>query len=491
MRHLILNMAGTEKRMAVLEGSRLAEVVIRHPGKTSILGNIYKGRVIDVLPGMQACFVDIGIGKNGYLHRDQLLSFKHNKKAEGEKDSLSISQLVKQGEELIVQVVKEPTGDKGPKLTNIVEVPGRGLVYLPDGNYVAVSKRAADSEREKMKSTARLLTENREGLIVRTAGLSWELGEMKEELRYLRRRWREMTSTYSGRSAPILIYEENDFIEQIMTDAGLENIRLITADDSLVCNKLKERLSGYSAAAAEVEFYRGERGIFSAFGLEQQIEKALQQKVWLKSGGYLVVETTEAMTVIDVNTGKFTGRRVLSETVYKTNMEAATEIAKQVRLRNLSGILLIDFIDMKKDTDRKAVLKELQQAFSSDKQRTDIKGFTRLGLVEMTRKKTRQSLLEQMTDPCPSCSGTGRVRSSWEVLYMLERELLDYSRDDAEAAWVEASADVAGLLRTDKERFDNIANKKLFITISDAVRPFAVIRRLGMIAEIKESIAKR
>lgn len=482
LKTIIINVKTSEKRVAVIEDNKVLELNIGQPRHKEIVGNIYKGRVIDVLPGMQAAFVDIGLDKNGYIGRGQLAAYHLSPPSEKEK---SISHFVRQGEEIIVQVTKEGSERKGPKLTGLIEFPGASLVYLPFGNYVAVSRKMKlEEEREKWRKFGQTQLQNPEGLIVRTAAENQDEAKILRELEFERNRYNALQEQQKRLKPPRLLYDANNLVDKILLEHRIENIKEIVIDDAQEFRQIKNQFG-----EDKVSFYQGKENIFSSYGIEREIDRALKHIVWLDNGAYLLIEQTEALTIIDVNTGKFQGKENLRDTVFKTNIAAAKEIAYQLKLRDISGIVLIDFIDMKQHDERQKVIQALRSVAKEDRNRVTIHGFTTLGILELTRKKTRQDLSAILQTNCPTCSGTGRIDSAETIAFKLERELWEHQGMDYDAVWVEATKDVKHVFQGEhnehKNRLEAALSFHIYITEKDSPRHEYEIRQMGSNAEIK------
>ncbi|RSD23301.1 Rne/Rng family ribonuclease [Mesobacillus subterraneus] len=482
MNQLIINTNSRERRFALIKNGEVEKIYIEQPSQQSLVGNIYLGVVEKVIPGMNAAFVNIGEKDNAFLPKDKLASY--NVSQDENKKNRPISSFVHQGEKLLVQVEKDAAGTKGARLTGIIEIQGEHLVYMPKGNYIAISKKAETSEmRNKWREFAKQVKNADEGLIFRTESLSQTEVVITEELEQHRNQYDEMLRASSAMKKPGIVYSRDYFFEQA---AGalilLEEGTVIT--DSL---EFKKRIESHLQTAQTIEFYNGKENIFSFYKIEQEIERLLKRIVWLDKGAYLVIDQAEAMTVIDVNTGKFSGNKDLHDTVVKTNVNAAVEAARQIRLRDAAGIILIDFIDMQGQKERDKVLKAVQKELQHDERRTRIVGFTELGILQLTRKKTKHSLAETLTEKCKACGGSGRVVSSETVAYRLERELWEYKNSDHEELRVAATPEVihhfSGQKDIHKLRLEQALGFKIKFSLSDADRPHYEIIKAGASAE--------
>jgi len=466
---ILVNIDHRVTRVAVVEYGELVEVYIERPLQHRVVGNIYKGLVKNVLPGMHAAFVDIGMEKNAFLYVDDIF-YNRTVTEKKQKSQQSIEDIVKVGEEVLVQVIKEPFGTKGARLTGQVTIPGRYLVLVPGADYVGVSRRIEDQqERERLKKIAENIRPEELGLIVRTVAEGATEKSLEQDLHFLNRLWQRIKSRYQQKKAPSVLYQDLALPSRIARDLLTEEIDTFLIDDLHEYEKIAENLDITSPHyKSKLQYHQDEWPIFEKFGIENEIQKALERNVRLKSGGYLVIEETEALTVIDVNTGRYIGKRHLSETVFKTNLEAAKEIARQIRLRDIGGIIIIDFIDMNSEEHQQKVLKELNQAVKNDRTRTFVLGLTGLGLVEMTRKKVRQDLAAFLQQPCFYCSGSGRVLTPLVMCAKVERELKKYlPREKAQAVLLETHPEVAALLigsgGTNLRKLEEEIGKSLFI----------------------------
>lgn len=414
---IIVDVSPGEIRVGILEDKELAEIHIERINRQGLVGNIYRGKVSSVLPGMQAAFIDIGYEKNAFLYVGDAIPQKEYSDDEIEvyRDytEYNITDILKVGQEITVQVIKEPIGTKGPRVSTHITLPGRNLVLLPNADYVGISRRIEnDSERQKLKKIAEKLKPENMGLIVRTVSEGKDEADFVEDVSFLTKLWSKIKQNESSGPVPRCIHKDINLIYRSVRDLLTTSIDKFIINDETEYNKVLELVDMISPLLKNrVELFRKDYEIFDYYQIETKIERALARKVWLKCGGYIIIDKTEALTVIDVNTGKFVGDSTLEETVLKTNIEASKEIAKQLRLRDIGGIVVIDFIDMNDAEHQQMVLDSLRQGLKGDRTKTIVVGMTGLGLVEMTRKKIRQELSTVMTCDCPACDGNGRVYS--------------------------------------------------------------------------------
>lgn len=494
MRKIILNCRTTEKRAALVEHDQLVEVHIESSEGETIVGNIYKGRVEKVVPGMQAAFVNIGLERNGFLQIDQLANYKSLDP--NEKRKVSISNLLHEGQEVVVQVTKDSFGEKGPRLKTLLEFSGRYVVYMPNDRQIAVSKKIDEAEREVWRRFGQAIcVENEnEGLIFRTSCSKKAPEVVQKEIEFLKKRWSEITKVQSTKKTPSLLYKNADLIEFIVQDLIGDEPTEIIVDDGTVFRTLKERISIYDGGTTEIKHFMNKEDIFSYFGIEQEIERSLHPFVELENGVSLMIEQTEAMTVIDVNSGKFTGKHQAKETILKANELATIEIARQLRLRNIGGIVVIDFINMESQKDREFIKNKLNTTLKLDRNYTKVYGFTQLGLLEMTRKKEQKSLLEKLTTSCPTCHNVGRVYSPEQVTHQLERALWEYKGIDHEAVWVEVPAQVLELFKANAniklKQLEETLGYKILLTGTDRLIDKFEVRHIGSESEIMSRISK-
>ena len=427
---ILINVTPSEVRAALLENGVLQEVYVERTARRGLISNIYKGRALRVLPGMQAAFIDIGLDRTAFLHASDIAK---GKVPENGDDVPNIRDLVREGDEIMVQVVKDPLGNKGARLTTYITLPSRHLVLLPRSDSVGVSARIEDEdERERLRRLVEeLLAENDLacGAIVRTVAEGADREALAADLRYLLRLWSVVQERCSKRSVKTLVHEDLSLPLRVLRDMVTGDVERVLVDSESDFGAMQEFADTYLPdAAPAIELYRRRRPIFDLHGIEDEIRKSLDRNIALKSGGYLIFDQTEAMTTIDVNTGGYVGHRNLEETIYRTNLEAAVTIARQLRLRNLGGIIIIDFIDMEEAAHRDNVLQVLEQALSRDHARHQITPVSPLGLVEMTRKRTRESLQHVLCEDCPSCEGRGFVMTAETVCFEIFREIIRQSR---------------------------------------------------------------
>ena len=441
---LVINVTAQETRIALIENSTIAELYIERTREKGIVGNIYKGRVVRVLPGMQAAFVDIGLEKAAFLYVADVFDAMEeyeNLLDDGKKEDRGsdvhddthpdykvlhpIEDLLQEGQELLVQVSKEPIGTKGARITAHISLPGRHLVYMPTVDHIGISRRIEEEEeRDRLKDIVERQKQTGAGYIVRTASEGKTEEDLKSDMQYLAKIWAEISKKKEKCSVPCLIHADLDVVQKVVRDIVTDDVTRIVVDSRADHDRIVQFISTFMPKMkSSIEFYDEEEPIFDHYGLEVEISRALGRKVWLKSGGYIIIEQTEDLTAIDVNTGRFVGKHNLEDTILKTNLEAVKEIAYQLRLRNIGGIIIIDFIDMEKEVNREKVYAALEEALKSDKSKTNILKISELGLVEMTRKRVRESIGRMMCEPCPYCEGRGYVKSKTTVCHEIFREL--------------------------------------------------------------------
>lgn len=408
-----------QTRVALLEDGELAEYYVERPGKERLAGNIYKGVVRNVLPGMEAAFVDIGLEKNAFLYvGDIALDSSDFEFGEGavKLEQRMIRQVVREGQELLVQVLKDPSGTKGARITTSITLPSRLMVMMPHMEYVGVSRRIEDEgERMRLKRVAEALRPPGVGLIIRTAAQGVSEEELADEIPYLAEWWRSLEEKYRHSTAPKELYSDTGLAARAFRDMFDRDVRRFVVNDRAAADEIRAMMREQGIDEGRLECREGEYDLFGRFSIESAIKRSFQRKSWLPSGGYLMIDHTEALTVIDVNTGKYVGESNLQETIFRTNVEAAAELARQIRLRDIGGIILIDFIDMAAEKRRDELLHALREELKRDRTRTNVLGITQLGLVEMTRKKIRQRVSTIMHSACPACGGSGRVLTPQSV----------------------------------------------------------------------------
>jgi ribonuclease, Rne/Rng family len=411
LKEIVLQNKSESIRAAVFENGELMDVFEEVGASSHLVGNIYRGRVENVLPGMQAAFVDIGLEKNAFLYvGDAVPSRFEEDEAVNQAAHVRIEHILKPNQELLVQVIKEPVGTKGARISVNLTLPGRYVVLLPQVSYVGVSRKIQDNhERTRLKELAEASKPEGMGVIVRTLAEGIDGEEIAEDIVELVEMWKVLQPKIPHVSVPGLVHKDVDLIFRLVRDWIDQDVRKITVDQKEAAHILRKALQEIEHPAAEQIFVITGEDLFARYGVHDEIRKCLRARAWLKSGGYLVIQQTEALVVIDVNTGKYVGQRSLEETVVHTNLEAAREIARQLRLRNLGGIIIIDFIDMTSQESQQQVIEALETACARDKTKCQVLGLTQLGLVEMTRKKVGQTLAVRYTAPCPNCDGTGRV----------------------------------------------------------------------------------
>ena len=428
-KRIVVNAGVTETRVAIQEGNLLTQLHVERHRHRSIVGSVYKGIVTNVLPGMQAAFVDIGLGKDAFLYAGDytanLGDYERLMLAESGDDDLEVEEverrealvpiedLLRKGQEVLVQVSKESLGTKGARVTSFISLPGRYLVYMPQAHHTGVSRRIRDDrERDRLRQIVRRLKPAAGGFIVRTVAEGTGEDELASDAQFLVRLWEQVQQRYAHAPAPSVLHEEGDLIFRTIRDLFSPEVEEFLVDGPDAYRKSLEYTSSLvPALESRVKPYEGATPVFEATGIEKEIERALRRRVWLKSGGYIVIDQTEALVAIDVNSGKYVGKRDLEQTVLKINLDAVGEIVRQIRLRDLGGLIVIDFIDMEREEHRQQVFRALKKALAEDKARTNVLEISELGLVEMTRKRVRQDLQSLFCAPCPACKGSGEVKS--------------------------------------------------------------------------------
>jgi ribonuclease G len=428
---ILINVTPQETRVAVLMAGVVQELLIERTASRGLVGNIYMGRVARVLPGMQSAFVEIGLERAAFLHVADIWEHRRPGQVNGE-PTKPIEKILAEGQPVMVQVVKDPIGTKGARLSTQVSIAGRMLVYLPQDPHIGISQRIEDETgrnllREKVREL--LPADETGGFIIRTLAEGASDEELRVDIEYLRNLWADIRDKALGAEPPKHLYQDLSLAQRVLRDIVTESTAHVVVDSRENYQKLVAFAETYMPTVrGKIEHYVGERPLFDLHNVEPEIERALSRRVELKSGGYLIIDQTEALTTIDVNTGGFVGQRNFDDTIFKTNLEAAQSIARQLRLRNLGGIIIIDFIDMESAEHRAAVLEEFRKALARDRTKMTVNGFTALGLVEMTRKRTRESLAHVLCEPCPVCGGRGEVKTARTVCYEILREILREAR---------------------------------------------------------------
>lgn len=489
-RDILINSTLHENRIAIMEDGTLAEFMIERRQERGIAGNVYKGKVARVLPGMQAAFVDIGLDKAAFLHvsdlttgpedlaplitgSDEEIVFERAKSSSHHR--LPIERQLSPGQEILVQAAKDPLGMKGARLTSHLSLPGRYLVFMPTMNHVGVSHRIKDEkERERLREIAQALARRGGGFILRTACEGISKREIIRDFQFLTKLWQRMQKKIEPAAAPILIHQDLDLIARTMRDFFTADTHQVIVDQVKEYRRIIDFVGHFMPRwKSKIVLHTRKESLMDSHGVEAMVEKALERKVWLKSGGYITLEQTEGLIAIDVNTGRFVGKRNQEETVLRTNLEAAHEVVRQLRLRNVGGIIIIDFIDMERADNRKKVYEALREALKRDRARTNILKISELGLVEMTRQRTRESLQNMLMSPCPHCGGRGRIKSrvtvAYEILRAIKKDLA--TLEDGRKIMVRVHPEVANFLYDDAthslDHLEREINRKIIIKASE------------------------
>jgi ribonuclease G len=465
---ILINVTREETRVGLLEGGQVVEFYVERKRDASLVGNIYKGRVVKILPGMQSAFVDIGLEKSAFLYVtdihdgiDEYAPFVEEEEPDNSlqlvsrrsKPELTIEDLVQEGQEILVQVSKDPLGSKGARLTSYITMPGRYLVLMPGVEHVGISRRIIDEdERARLREIVDSIRPKGYGLIIRTASEGSTEEDIRKDLEFLVLLWENIQKKKDRMSAPTLLYSDLDLVFRCVRDLMSQDVKRLVIDSEEEYERIKDFVRMYfNKLLDKIENYEGLDSIFDAFGIEIDISRAIGRRIWLKSGGYIVIDQTEAMTVIDVNTGKYVGKEELEDTILKTNLEAVKEIAYQIRLRNLGGIIVIDFIDMERHENRESVFNAFVDAMKRDKAKNTISHISELGLIQMTRKRVRESLGRILCESCPYCEGKGFVKSPRTLCYEIFRKIKKLAKHGRDCIIVTAHPSVAELL-TDEEQ---------------------------------------
>ncbi len=497
MNQIIIDSSLTQICVALMENEDLVEVYIERKNNRRTVGDIYKGRVTNVLPGMQAAFVDIGLKKNAFLYVKDAIFPMHVKQFKEEK--VSIKDILKSGQDIVVQVIKEPMGTKGPRVTTHLTLPGRYLVLMPYNNYVGISRRIEDEEeRKRLKKLIDELKPEHIGLIVRTEGMGKGKDDFKEDLNNLMRIWENIEREKKLGLAPRVLYKDLDLLQRTVRDLFTSDIEQLVINDREKYKHILELVDILSPHLKErVKYFNEEDegiGIFQYYKIENMLNDVASQVVHLKSGGYIVIDQTEALTVIDVNTGKYVGNIDLQDTILKINKEAAEEIAKQLRLRDIGGIIVVDFIDMEDSYEKEEVLEVLQNALDKDKTKTTVLGITKLGLLEMTRKKVRERIGTIVLTKCPYCQGTGSVLSEYMIIQKIEKELKRIAlHTNAEAVAIEVNPLVIKVLDSENgmllKDLENITGLKVFVKGNDLVHANHIkVKAYGSMERVRKTV---
>ncbi len=481
---IVINADGPETRVALVEDGYLGELYIERKRERGIAGNIYKGRVERVLPGMQAAFVNIGLEKSAYLHVSdvrgtpddlkRLLTPDAGTRPDDEDEEAAdaarvgagarIEDLLKEGQEIVVQVTKEPISTKGARVTRYVSLPGRHLVFMPTVDHVGISRRiGSDKERRRLREVVDSMRPAGSGFVVRTVAEGISDRELKSDMEFLIKLWNEVVRRAEGSRCPALIYNDLDLLLRTVRDLFTADVEKLIIDSRAEYDRVKKFIAALMPDfAGNIELYEGNDPIFDGYGIEIEIDRALERKVWLKSGGYLIVDEMEALTAIDVNTGRFVGKSSLEDTITKTNMEASREVAEQLRIRSIGGMIVVDFIDMDRPHNREKVTRAFNEYLRKDRSKAAVTRISELGLIEMTRKRTRESLLHTLTEPCTSCEGKGYTKSRRTVTYELLRELRRQGDlVEGDTVLVEVHPDVAQVLQSTDRAFLEEMEKRL------------------------------
>jgi ribonuclease G len=456
-RQILIDRNPFETRLALVQEGRLVEFYVERPKERGITGNVYKGRVARVLPGMQAAFIEIGLERTAFLHvsdiREAFEDLDEGEAREEERPAAAqtrIQDVIKEGQDVMVQVAKEPMGTKGARLTSYVSLPGRYLVLMPTYDRIGVSRRIADDrERRRLREIVKSLRSRGYGFIIRTVCEGMKKEDIKDDMDFLVRLWEGMEKKMSIEPAPCILYEELDLTLRSIRDYFSTGDRLVIGSRDEYERALKFIDEFMPALRKKVELYEGAEHLYDAYGVDIELEAAIANRVWLRSGGHIVIDQMEALTAIDVNTGKYVGKKSSEETILKTNLEAVQEVVYQLRLRNIGGIIVIDFIDMAKAANREKVYSILKEALREDRARTNILKISELGIVEMTRKRVRESITQSLCEPCPYCAGNGIVKSRDTVVMEIYRELLGVLPKRRRKAVLYTNPEVAARLEQD------------------------------------------
>jgi ribonuclease G len=475
-REILIDCSTAETRVALLENGRAAELFLERPRRSGSVGDICLGRVSRVLPGMQAAFVEIGTEKDAFLYvddvREEWDDFEDLLPEEDlrPRAAASIDDLLKEGQEILVQIVKEPIGGKGARVSTNVALPGRFLVYTPFSSRIGISRRIEDEEeRERLRGTLEALREGEGGFIARTAALGRSLEEFQKDRAALIALWKSIEVRARKAAAPATLHREQHLMLRAVRDLLSEDVAAIRVNDHEAFERIVEFLNAVEPQViSRVKWYKKSASLFEEFGVEAEIEKAVRSKVWLKSGGYIVINPTEALVAIDVNSGKFVGKDSLEDTVLAVNLEAAREIVRQIRLRDLGGIIVVDFIDMEEEEHRRRLFEAFEAEMKRDRAKTKILQISEFGLVQLTRKRSRASLERSLTRPCPSCAGSGRIKNDFTLALEIRREIwkLKQSLSAGDTVLVRLAPEVGRILREEEKEIVSDLERELEISVT-------------------------
>ena len=475
---IVVNADGPETRVALVQGGLLAELYVERKRERGIAGNIYKGRVERVLPGMQAAFINIGLEKSAYIHVSdvrgtpddlkRLMAAGDSRKDEDDEEpqvanGARIEDVLKEGQEIIVQITKEPISTKGARTTRYISLPGRHLVFMPTVDHVGISRRiSSDKERRRLRDIVEQMRPPGSGFIVRTVAEGIPEKELRADMGFLIKMWNEVVAKTENARCPSVIYNDLDLLLRTVRDIFTADVEKLIIDSRSEFDRIKKFLGAFMPDFdGQIELYNGAEPIFDGYGIEIEIDRALERKVWLKSGGYLIVDEMEALTAIDVNTGRFVGKKSLEDTITQTNLEAAREVAEQLRIRSIGGMIVVDFIDMDRSSNRDKVMRSFNEFLKRDRNKATVTRISELGLVEMTRKRTRESLLHTLAEPCQYCEGKGYSKSRRTIAYEIFRELRRQGNlIEGDTVMLEVHPDVAqALAGADRPFLDDIEKR--------------------------------
>ena len=477
-REIVINADPNETRIAVLEDAELVELLTERPEERRLVGDIYKGRTTAVLPGIQAAFIDIGLPKSAFLHMSDMIESildveiydtgENPTHATKPREDLKIEDLLQKGQEIVVQIIKESIGTKGPKVSARISLPGRYLVLMPGLDHVGVSRKIADrDERQRLRRILIELKPKGAGLICRTVGETKGEKEFQQDVTFLLDLWKQIDETSATAAAPALLHREMELTTGLIRDLFTEEVDRVVIDSEEAYKQVLSYLRAFSPDLKNrVKLYKGGGPIFDEYGIEAEIVKTLERKVWLKKGGYIVIDHSEALVAIDVNTGRFTGKKSPEDTILKTNLEAAKEIARQLRLRDLGGIIVLDFIDMEQESSKRQVLDTVRQALRLDRARTKVYPVSDLGLVEMTRQRERPSLLHYYSEDCGACGGVGKVPSLRTLVMKFERYLRRVGAHSKEKhVQIRVHPDLASFIYDERSERLEVLEKQFGLTV--------------------------